>query len=141
PQVLRRAAAAADDDHIRFARTAQADRTCKIERGTRTLHLCRREADARPRRACADDLEDVVQRGTGRRCHDADRRRVAWQRSLPLGCEEAFILELAAESLERDPPESAGTVRFKLAYDELVLAASLVQRDRTERAHLHAFVG
>src|SRR5690606_6449453 len=38
-------------------------------------------------------------------------------------------------------PETARALTFQLAHDELVVAALLVERDRAEGAHLHAFVG
>ena len=45
-----------------------------------------------------------------------------------------------AQRLERLPPESFGTIRLHPARDHLVVAARLVQRQVSERPHLHAFV-
>ena len=107
-QVVGRAAAAAEDDHVDFGdalqlREGAADRLG----GAGPLHLRRRQEDARPappERHAADVVDD---RPGGAR-DDADDPRLAGQRSLALGGEEALGGELRLKAHdgreERAPP-------------------------------------
>src|SRR5690606_18085847 len=63
------------------------------------------------------------------------------ERPLPPRREQPLLLQLGAQPLERQPPQAARTLRFQLTDDELEIPAPLVDRERAERAHLHALLG
>src|SRR5690606_8276553 len=88
-----------------------------------------------------DHVEDVVERGAGRRRDDADGGGKTRERALALGREQALLLQPGAQPLERQPPQAAGALRLELADDELEVPAPLVERERAEHAYLHALLG
>src|SRR5690606_9062386 len=130
PEILDRAAAAADDDDIAEAGTIQTrERACHIGRRTLSLDARRRQHHAGPGRTLLHDMQDVMQCGARSRRDDTDARGMRRQRSLALRSEQAFSLQATAKLLEREPPESIAAARFEFAHAELEITAPLVQRE------------
>lgn len=107
PQVLDRAAAAADDQHVDLApRVRRRDHRGELLRRARALHGRRIDDHRHVRRAARERRQHVAQRGRLQRRDDADRARMRRRRPLALGREEPFGLELRLQPQERfvEPP-------------------------------------
>jgi len=141
PQVLERAAAAPDQQHVerRLQRRRHAvrarDGRGDLRARALALHRYREHADRERRVAPSEHGEDVVQRGAGGRRDHAEVRREPRQCTLALGSEQAFGREPLAQQLERALQRArAGGLEF--LDDELVFAACRVQAHGA--AHQHA---
>src|SRR5262249_5982085 len=135
PEVLDRAAAAADDQDIWPRNALQQmhapDRGADFARGAVALNFCVGDDDVR-RPAREDDFQQVLYRRAGGARHDADDPRERRDRALAFLIEETFRGKLAFELLERDR-QRAGAQRLHAVDDELVLATRLVDRDPAGR--------
>jgi len=94
----------------------------------------------RVRIAPPEHREDVANRRAVERRDDADAARQHRQRTLALGREEAFGLELPAQLIERQL-QRAEAARFQPLADELILALRVVDGDASAGDDVHAVLG
>ena len=134
PQVLDRAAAPSDDQHVDLrTRVRRTDRLHDARGRGLALHGRRVDDDAQRRPAARERRQHVVQRRALWRRHQADRARIRGQRPLALGGEPARGLELRLEPRELLVERSRAGEPDRVDV-ELEVAARLV--DRRRRAHL-----
>ena len=138
PQVLDRAAAAHQEQHVALGAPAGArEHRHDALGGALALHGDRVD-DHRDRRVAARQRgQDVAQRGRGERGQHADRARVRRQLALGGFVEQALALELLLEPQEAlvERPDAGAAQAFD---GELEAAARLVQGDQRARLDLHA---
>jgi hypothetical protein len=138
PQVLERAAAAADDDHVGARVAVRARKPARDLLGRAdALDADGHEDDLAPRETAVDDGHEVAHRGPRLRRDEADAPREEGQRDLPRGVEEARGLETPAHLLERQL-QGARPERLHLARDQLVAAVGRVDVDRPAAGDLEA---
>ena len=139
PQILERAAAAADDEDVDLVPLCrQRDRRAQRRRRVDALDDARVDHDANVRRAPRQRRRHVVERGAGERGDDADRARMRRQRALERGVEEALGLEARAQPNEPFVQRALARRLHDLG-DELQLAARLVDGDPTAQLDALAF--
>jgi len=134
PQVVERAAAAADDQHVDVRmRIRRPNRRRDFARGARTLHRRGVENDRHAGSAPAKRRQHVAQRGRMARRHDADSPRIRRQCALARAVEETRGFERALS--REEPLVERALARLAHRLDvHLELAARLV--DRGDRPHL-----
>ena len=129
PEVLHRAAAAADDEHVDVAPPGQL-RDRRRDLRTRPLALDAHRVEEHPHvgEAPAEHGDDVADHRAGRAGHDADGARQRGQRPLARRVEKPLLLQLLLELLEGQlqRPLAPG---FEFVDDELVLAPLGVEAD------------
>ena len=146
PEVLERAAAAGDDQHVgarqRAARrkTVEAlDRGRDLGRGELALDQDRPQQHP-AREALRQTVEDVLEHRTRGRGHDADHLGQEGQGPFSLGGEQPLGGELLAALLEqRHQRPDPG--RRQAVDDQLVLRAARIGRDPPARHHLEPVLG
>src|SRR5207245_8712112 len=141
PEVLERAAAPADDDHVDVAERVQVgDAVGDLAGGALTLDPDGPDDDVKVAEAAADDAQHVADGGAGRRGDDADLPRKLRERPLAPGVEEALGLEPRLELLDGDL-ERAEPLRLHELDDHLVFPAGGVDLEAPERQHVQAVLG
>ncbi len=146
PQILDRAAAAGDDQHVRprdrpvgRQRVEAADRGRDLLGRALALHAHRPDKH-RAGKAVLQPVEDVADHRAGRRGHDADDPRQVGQRALAGGIEQALRGELPAALLqERHPGALPG--RLQRVDDDLVGGFARKGGDAPGRHHLQPLLG
>ena len=138
PQVLERAAAARDDQHVAVpARGREAQGLLDLARRGFALHGDRVDQHRDRREAPAQDVQYVAQRRAGRRGDDADPSRQSRQRLLVAAVEEPFGAESRLEFLETSPQQAFP--RFlEVLDDDLEFAPRLVEADPAARENVRS---
>src|SRR6267143_4103111 len=138
PEILERAAAAADDDDVDAAeRVEVAEPLGDLLGRAFSLHPARRDHDVELAEAPADHAEDVPERGAAGRGHDADLPRKSRQLALAGLVEEPFRLQARLQLLEREL-QRAQPFGLEQLDDQLVFAALGVDLDAAEGHHVQA---
>ncbi len=141
PQILERAAAAGEDQHLALgARASRLQRRDQRRRGGRTLHHRRIDEDPYGRETAREDVQDVAQRGSRWRGDHADTPRKARQAAFALERKQTLGRELRFQALEL-APQRADARLLQVLDDELVLAPRLVDADAAADQHLRAGAG
>ena len=129
PEVLERAAASTDHEHVDLvAFGGSRDRRAQRRGRIRALDDARIDHDAHVRGAPRQSRRDVVQGGAGERGDDADRARMTRQRPFQTGIEQPLGLEPRPQAQEA-LVQRARRRRLHRLGDELQLAARLVDRE------------
>ena len=105
PQIFHAAAAARDNDEIDrceiFAELGQlANRDRDFLGGAGSLDPDRANQDLKPRRAAAQHIKDVADRGAAGRGDNSNTLREFWQGSFARGIEKPFGFEFALQRFE-----------------------------------------
>ncbi len=138
PEVFQRAAAAADDDDVRFAQRVQTlDRRGDALRRAHALDPRVRDDDAEPAIARAGDAKHVAQRGGALGGHDAQNPREERERALARGVGQPFAAQVL-HAIQEGLLERADAQRLHLLDLELHLTAALVDGHPAADQHLDA---
>ena len=141
PQILERAAAAGEDEHVALGPAAgERERRNDLRGRLCALHGDRIDHDRDGGKAPRKHVQDVAHRGAGGRGDDADAPGQRRQRTLALGGEQALRLESRAQLLEL-ALQGAETRILHVLDDELKLAARLVESDAGAHEHFLAVAG
>src|SRR6202163_550722 len=141
PQILERAAAAGEDQHLALgARRGGLQRRDQRRHGGRPLHRRRIDEHRRRRITPREDMQNVAQCGPGWRGDHADTLWKPRQTSFALDRKQTFRCQLRFQALEL-APQRADTRLLQVLDDELVLPARLVHADAAADQHLRAGAG
>src|ERR1700730_3966605 len=141
PQILERAAAAREDQHLALgARRGGLQRRDQRRHGSRPLHRRRIDEDPCGRITPREDMQDVAQCGPGWRSDHADTLWKPRQTSLALERKQTFGCQLRFQALEL-APQRADTRLLEVLDDDLVLPARLVPADAPAAQPLRAGAG
>ena len=138
PQVLQRASAAGENQHIAFF--PQAGDTQGVDQRrdrSRALHGRRIDQDGSRWEAPRQDVQNVPNRRARRRGDHADPGGEARQAALELGVKKAFGGQFRLEALELLPQRSDARLLHVLR-NELKLPARLIEADAAARQHFLA---
>src|SRR6266566_2892466 len=126
PQILHRAAATRDDDHVNIGRAAQViDTLHDLKRCAFPLNFCRKNQNVDRVMAPLENRENVAQCSALGRGHDTDFLRKCRNRPLAIGPKQTLLFELLLELLERKL-KSAEARRLENFHDELIFAATFI---------------
>ena len=145
PEVLEASAAAGDDDDIYRGKVMvlsvgeASDCSGNFHRRPPALHTDRSDEDFNVRRAPAQDVQEVADRGSGRRGDHPDADGVGRQGLFAGLVEKSLGPELFLQGAEARL-KFAGAPGLDAADDDLVLAARLVDRDVAEQLDFHPIV-
>src|SRR5215213_5909261 len=90
--------------------------------------------------ATRDHVENVANRGPGRRSHDSDTAWKNGQRTLQLFRKQTFFLQTIAELFEGDP-QCTGADRIERIDNQLILAARRVNGKLAARTNFQTICG
>ncbi len=141
PEILERAAAASQDQHV-AVRALAGEANCRRDLGgrARSLHLHRVDENRDRAEAPLEHVQDIAYRGAGGRSNDADAPRKLRERLLVLDIEQAFRGELRLQDLEF-APKSAFACFLYVVEDELIVAALLVKAHAPASLDVHSILG